>query len=179
MLTERVHAREANRPRRRWAHARGLLALAPLVLVLNGACSATSTTDASTGGSSTVDALAAAQSLWASKKPAGDKYTMVQRVVCTCATINTAYRITVVGLTITSVVNDRTDEVLPSSQWGVFKTVAQLFAAITAAKANTGQLKTVEYDATLGFPRTLSIDPNVSITGDEISYLTTNVTATP
>jgi hypothetical protein len=151
----------------------------PLLALLGAGCSATSTTDTSTGGPVTVDALAAAQALWAAKKPAGDKYTMVQRVVCSCATSNTAYRMTVVGLSITSVVNDRTDEALPAAQWGVFKTVVQLFAAITAAQANTGQLKSVEYDATLGFPRTLSLDPNVSTTGDEISYVTTSVIATP
>jgi hypothetical protein len=155
------------------------MTLTPLLVLLSGACSATSTTDTSGGGTTTVNALTAAQALWAAKKPAGDKYTMVQRVVCTCATLNTAYRLTVVGLTISSVVNDRTDEALPVAQWAVFKTVAQLFAAITAAQANTGQLKSVDYDATLGFPRTLSLDPNVATTGDEISYVTTSVTATP
>ncbi len=172
-------ARTDETPRLLWTRARGWLAIVPLVALLSSACSATSTTDTSTGGPVTVDALAAAQSLWASKKPAGDKYTMVQRVVCTCATLNTAYRMTVVGVTITSVVNDRTDEALPTAQWGTFKTVAQLFAAIIAAKANTGQLKSVDYDATLGFPRTLSLDPNVATTGDEISYVTTSVIATP
>lgn len=144
-------------------------------LLLSG-CSSTSITG---GGGGTTDALAAAQALWNSKKPAGDRYVMVQRVVCFCPTANVSYRITVSGTAITDVVNDRTDVPLASSSWSSFKTVAQLFDAVRAAQGKSGTLKSVEYDATLGFPRTVSLDPILNAVDDEVSYVTTSVTAAP
>lgn len=104
---------------------------------------------------------------------------MVQRVVCFCAIANVSYRITVNGASITDVVNDRNDVPLAPSNWGAFKTVAQLFDAIRAAQGKVGTLKTVEYDPTLGFPRTVSLDPILNAVDDEVSYVTNSVRAVP
>ncbi len=141
------------------------------------ACSSSSITGG--GGGTTTDAYAAAVALWNAKKPTGDRYVMVQRIVCFCVTSNVGYRITVVGTTITNVVNDRTDVPLPTAEWGNFKTVAQLFEAVRAATLKPGTLKLAEYDATLGFPRTVSLDPILNAIDDEVSYVTSNVTAAP
>ena len=156
---------------------RPVVAHAFVAALLLSACSSSSVTAG--GGGQQTDPLAAAQTLWNSKKPAGDRYVMVQRVVCFCALGNVSYRITVNGATITAVVNDRTDVPLASSSWGTFKTVAQLFDAVRAAQTKAGTLKSVEYDATLGFPRTVSLDPILNAIDDEVSYITTSITAAP
>ena len=145
--------------------------------LLLSACSSSSVTDG--GGGPQTDPLTAAQALWNAKKPAGDRYVMVQRVVCFCTLGNVSYRLTVNGATITAVVNDRTDVPLASSSWGTFKTVAQLFDAVRAAQTKAGTLKSVENDATLGFPRTVSLDPILNAIDDEVSYITTSITAAP
>ena len=160
--------------RRRGMFVRGALLAALTVL----GCSRSSVTDGGGGGPPS-DPLTAAQALWASKKPAGDRYVMVQRVVCFCTIANVSYRITVNGASITDVVNDRTDVPLAVSSWGTFKTVAQLFDAVRAAKAKVGTLKTVEYDPTLGFPRTVSLDPILNAIDDEVSYVTISIRAAP
>jgi len=144
--------------------------------LLLSACSSSSVTGG--GGAAVTDALTAAQAVWNAKKPAGDRYVMVQRVVCFCTIGNVSYRITVNGATVTDVVNDRTDAPLAVASWSTFKTVAQLFDAVRAAQAKTGTLKLVEYDATLGFPRTVSLDPMLNAVDDEVAYLTTSITAT-
>ena len=153
---------------------RGVLLAALMVL----GCSSSSVTGGG-GGGPQADPLTAAQALWAAKKPAGDRYVMVQRVVCFCAIANVSYRITVNGASITDVVNDRTDAPLASSSWGTFKTVAQLFDAVRAAQAKVGTLKAVEYDPTLGFPRTVSLDPILNAIDDEVSYVTISIRAAP
>jgi Family of unknown function (DUF6174) len=141
------------------------------------ACSSTSITGG--GGGTTTDAYSTAVALWNAKKPAGDRYVMVQRIVCFCVTSNTAYRVTVAGTTITSVVNDRTDAPLPATEWGNFRTVAQLFEAVRTATLRPGTLKLVEYDPTLGFPRTVSLDPILTAADDEVSYVTSGISAAP
>ncbi len=154
------------------------LAMGLAMVLVGAACSTTSVTGGG-GGGPPLDPLAAAQALWNSKKPAGDRYVMVQRVVCFCAITNVSYRITVVGSSITAVVNDRTDVPLAASSWGVFRTVAQLFDAVRSAQTKSGTLKAVEYDGVLGFPRTVSLDPILNAIDDEVSYVTTSVTAVP
>ena len=139
-------------------------------------CGSSSVTGGGIGGP-LANPLSAAQALWVSKKPAGDRYVMVQRVVCFCAIANVSYRITVNGASITDVVNDRNDVPLAPSNWGTFKSVAQLFDAVRAAQGKVGTLKTVEYDSTLGFPRTVSLDPIPNAVDDEVSYVTNSVRA--
>ena len=164
----------SQRPQRRGRIVGGAL-LAALVAL---GCGSSSVTGGGTGGPP-ADPLSAAQALWASKKPAGDRYVRVQRAACFCAIANVSYRITVNGAPITDVVNDRNDIPLVPSNWGTFKTVAQLFDAVRAAQGKVGTLKTVEYDPTLGFPHMDSLDPILNAVDDEVSYVTNNVRAVP
>ena len=171
------HSRHLRR-RDAWPTLRRTLAI--VAVAIGGAsCTSTATSDPTGGGIVTADPLTTAMALWNAKKPGGDSYVMVQRIVCTCTTQNIAYRFTVTGTTISNVVNDRTDDSLPVAQWGVFKTVAQLFSAVQTAQTQTSVLKLVTYDANLGYPSTLSLDPNPAATGDEISYVTSSVSAVP
>jgi len=154
---------------------RRALTLMMMVTALAG-CTSGSVSDPGGAGTSS-DPFTAAQALWTAKKPAGDRYVMVQRVVCFCTLGNVAYRVTVVGNTITAIVNDKTDAPLATSSWGAFRTVTQLFDAVRTALTKTGTLKIVEYDPSLGFPRTLSLDPILNAVDDEVSYVTTSVSA--
>ncbi len=163
--------------RARSARALGASALL-LAVVVAVACSGDSPS-APGGGTPAADSLAAAQSRWNSRKPAGNRYVMVQRVVCFCVAANVEYRVTVQGTSVTAAVNNRTDAPLPAAQWIVFRTVDQLFELVRTAQRAAGTLKAVEYDATMGFPRTLSLDPVLSAIDDEVAYVTTSVTAVP
>lgn len=141
-------------------------ALFGLVLLVEGCSDPTSPEEAR---------LTAAQRRWEAARPASNSYTMQQRVVCFCITGATPFQVTVTSGTVTRAVNLTTGEstsVAPQTQ---FRTIDQLFARAREGLARQGVVTSIVFDATLGYPTTLSLDPVREVADDEVTYVTSNV----
>jgi hypothetical protein len=57
----------------------------------------------------------------------------------------------------------------------IFRTVDQLFAQAREGLTREGVVQSMAFDATLGYPTTLSLDPIRNAVDDEVTYVTSNV----
>lgn len=119
--------------------------------------------------------LTAAQRRWEAKRPASNSYTMQQRVVCFCITGATTFQVTVTTGTITRAVNLATGEPMSVTLLTIFRTVDQLFMQAREGLTREGVVTSMAFDATLGYPTTLSLDPIRNAIDDEVTYVTSNV----
>ena len=115
-------------------------------------------------------ALASAESRWNASRPASNSYVFWQSRACFCIIGGVSHEVTVVNGTLASVKNLATGAVLPADQFGLFRTVAQLFGDLRAAIKSPGVLQAAEYDTTIGYPTVVSLDPIKNAIDDEISY---------
>ncbi len=115
-------------------------------------------------------ALASAESRWNASRPASNSYSFEQVRNCFCITGGIPHEVTVVNGAITRVRNLATGIELPADQRAWFRTVAQLFDDIRGAIKTPGGLLAAEYDATMGYPTVVSLDPIKNAIDDEISY---------
>lgn len=119
--------------------------------------------------------LTAAQRRWETTRPASNSYTMQQRVVCFCITGATPFQVTVTSGTITRAVNLTTGESMSVALLTIFRTVDQLFAQAREGLKREGVVTSIAFDATAGYPTTLSLDPIRDAVDDEVTYVTSNV----
>jgi hypothetical protein len=119
--------------------------------------------------------LAEAQRRWEATRPASNSYTMQQRVVCFCVTGATTFQVTVKTGVITRAVNVTTGESISVTLLTIFRTVDQLFAQAREGLTREGVVQSMAFDATLGYPTTLSLDPIRNAVDDEVTYVTSNV----
>lgn len=122
--------------------------------------------------------LAAAEARWAATRPAGDRYTMRQRRLCYCPSID-PHTVRVEGGRIVSVVNDATGELLDADQRSWFRTVPELFDEVRRAIGQRGVLQSVSYHDTMGYPTRLSLDPVPMAIDDEVTWETSSVAPIP
>jgi Family of unknown function (DUF6174) len=141
-------------------------ALLGLVLLAGGCSDPTSPEDAR---------LTAAQRRWEAARPASNSYTMQQRVVCYCITGATTFQVTVTTGAITRAVNVTTGESMSTTLLTIFRTVDQLFTQAREGIAREGVVTSMAFDATMGYPTTLSLDPIRNAVDDEVTYVTSNV----
>jgi len=120
--------------------------------------------------------LTAAQRRWEAARPSSNSYSMQQRVVCFCITGATPFQVTVTAGTITRAVNLTTGEPMSVALLTIFRTVNQLFTQAREGLTRDGVVKSMAFDATLGYPTTLSLDPIRDAIDDEVTYVTSNVT---
>ena len=119
--------------------------------------------------------LTAAQRRWEATRPASNSYTMQQRVVCFCITGATTFQVTVTTGAITRAVNLTTGEPMSVTLLTIFRTVDQLFTQAREGLTREGVVTSMAFDATLGYPTTLSLDPIRNAIDDEVTYVTSNV----
>ncbi|WP_309670146.1 DUF6174 domain-containing protein [Gemmatimonas sp.] len=119
--------------------------------------------------------LTAAQRRWESTRPTSNSYTMQQRVLCFCVTGSTTFQVTVTAGSITRAVNLTTGESLSVTLLTIFRTVDQLFAQAREGLTRAGVVQSMAFDAALGYPTTLSLDPVRDAIDDEVTYITSNV----
>jgi hypothetical protein len=119
--------------------------------------------------------LTAAQRRWEATRPASNSYTMQQRVVCFCITGASSFQVTVTTGTITRAVNVVTGESMSVTLLTIFRTVDQLFAQAREGLTREGVVTSMAFDAALGYPTTLSLDPIRNAIDDEVTYVTSNV----
>jgi len=119
--------------------------------------------------------LTAAQRRWEATRPASNSYTMQQRVVCFCITGASSFQVTVTTGTITRAVNVVTGESMSVTLLTIFRTVDQLFAQAREGLTREGVVTSLAFDATLGYPTTLSLDPIRNAIDDEVTYVTSNL----
>ncbi len=119
--------------------------------------------------------LTAAQRRWESTRPASNSYSMQQRVVCFCITGATPFQVTVTAGAITRAVNLTTGESMSVALLTIFRTIDQLFVQAREGLARDGVVTSMEFDATLGYPTTLRLDPIRNAVDDEVTYVTSNV----
>lgn len=120
--------------------------------------------------------LTAAQRRWESTRPASNSYTMQQRVVCFCVTGATPFQVTVTSGTVARAVNLTNGESMAPTLLSIFRTVDELFAEAREGLKREGVVKSLAFDATLGYPTTLSLDPLPNAVDDEVTYITSNLT---
>lgn len=120
--------------------------------------------------------LTAAQRRWEATRPASNSYSMQQRVVCFCITGATSFQVTVTAGTITRAVNVTTGEAMSVTLLTIFRTVDQLFTQAREGIGRDGVVISMAFDATLGYPTTLSLDPIRNAADDEVTYVTSNLT---
>ena len=137
-----------------------------LALLVGGCSDPTSPEDAR---------LAEAQRRWEATRPASNSYTMQQRVVCFCVTGATTFQVTVTTGTITRAVNVTTGESISVTLLTIFRTVDQLFTQAREGLTREGVVTSMAFDATLGYPTTLGLDPIRNAVDDEVTYVTSNV----
>ncbi len=137
------------------------------VLLLVGACSDPTSPEQSR--------LAAAQRTWIAARPASNSYSMQQRVLCYCLTGSTTFQVTVVSGAITRAVNLTTGESMSAGLLTIFRTVDALFTQAREGLTREGVVRSMAFDATLGYPATLSLDPVPDAVDDEVTYITSNV----
>jgi Family of unknown function (DUF6174) len=121
-------------------------------------------------------ALNAAEARWNDRRPQTNSYTMQQRVECFCLFGPEFLLVTVVNGAVASARSEATSDTLPTASLNRFKTVEQLFSAVRNANATPGAFVAVRYDETLGYPTTVSLDPDRQIADEEVSYSTRAVT---
>lgn len=119
--------------------------------------------------------LTAAQRRWESTRPASNSYTMQQRVLCFCVTGSSTFQVTVTSGSITRAVNLATGESLSVTLLTIFRTVDQLFTQAREGLPREGVVQSMAFDATLGYPTMLSLDPVRGAIDDEVTYITSNV----
>ncbi len=119
--------------------------------------------------------LTAAQRRWEAARPASNSYTMQQRVLCFCVTGSTTFQVTVTAGSITRAVNVATGESLSVTLLTIFRTIDQLFTQAREGLTREGVVQSMAFDATLGYPSTLSLDPVRGAIDDEVTYITSNV----
>lgn len=119
--------------------------------------------------------LTAAQRRWEATRPASNSYTMQQRVVCFCITGATTFQVTVTMGAITRAVNLATGEPMSVTLLTIFRTVDQLFTQAREGLTREGVVTSMAFDATLGYPTTLSLDPIRNAIDDEVTYVTSSV----
>ncbi len=119
-------------------------------------------------------ALSTAEARWRAGK-VSTSYRMQQRVACFCIWGNISYDVIVTNGVITSALSvDAGVPALPSLL-AQMRTVEQLFAEVRQATDLPGVLMNVTYDATLGFPTVVSLDPIKQAVDDEVTYFTQRV----
>ena len=104
---------------------------------------------------------------------------MQQRVACFCPSGGDYFTVTITGGVVTSATNSETGADAPTWLISRFKTVTQLFEEIRKASATRGTLVAVAYDATLGYPTTVSLDPIREAIDDEVAYETRSLVVNP
>lgn len=119
--------------------------------------------------------LTAAQRRWETARPASNSYTMQQRVICFCVTGASTFQVTVTAGVITRAVNVTTGESMSMALLSIFRTVDQLFTQAREGLARNGVVQSMAFDATLGYPTTLSLDPIRDAIDDEVTYVTSSV----
>ncbi len=152
------------RPRRLWSLSRwtavGGLVVAPII----SACHDSLRPE--------VREYDAAVARWNASRPSDNSYVIQQQVSCFCAFGGTVYRVTVTNGAISRVVESLSQTAVPSSDYGRFRTIDQLFAEVRASMQVPGRLRDVKYDAQRGYPLTVSIDPIPHAVDDEVAYFT-------
>lgn len=119
--------------------------------------------------------LTAAQRRWEAARPASNSYTMQQRVLCFCITGSTTFQVTVTTGAVTRAVNLTTGESMSVTLLSIFRTIDQLFTQAREGLTREGVVQSMAFDATLGYPTTLSLDPVRGAIDDEVTYITSNV----
>ncbi len=137
------------------------------VLLLVGACSNPTSPEEAR--------LTTAQRRWETTRPASNSYSMQQRVVCFCVTGATPFQVTVTSGAVTRAVNLTTGESMSVPLLTIFRTIDQLFTQAREGLKADGVVKSMAFDATLGYPTTLSLDPLRDAVDDEVTYITSNV----
>jgi hypothetical protein len=158
-----LHTRHAARVARRLA-----LSVNAAMLLLVG-CGDDGLTDAG------VLDLTRAQGRWTRSGLSGATYTMRQRRACYCLDSGIPFIVRVSGNRVVSVTDPRTGVAVPAEQLAWFRTVDELFTETRVGMGTKDVLTAVEFDAALGYPRTLSLDPVPGAVDDEIAYLTSDV----
>lgn len=121
--------------------------------------------------------LTRAERRWQMNGPGNGRYLMRQQRICFCGDYMITYDVTVAGGVPTRVLSPTGLE-LPASMLASFRSVEQMFAELRAGLA-TGAVKEVAYDAQMGYPAVLSLDPQPNAADDEILYRTSNVVGIP
>ena len=119
--------------------------------------------------------LTAAQRRWDAARSWLNSYGMQQQVMCFCPNAATSYRVTVTAGSITRAVNLTTGESMSVISLTMFRTVDQLFTQAREGLKRDGVVQSMAFDATLGYPTTLSLDPLRDAVDDEVTYVTSNV----
>ncbi len=123
-------------------------------------------------------ALSAAEARWRAGK-VSTSYRMQQRVACFCIWGNVNYDVFVTNGVVTSALSVEGSVPAPASLLAQMKTVEQLFAEVRRTSDLPGVLTNVTYDATLGYPTVVSLDPIKQAADDEVSYFTQRVVMMP
>jgi len=123
-------------------------------------------------------ALASAEARWRVGK-VSTSYRMQQRVACFCPWGGTSYEVVVTNGMIASALSVGTSVPALPSLLMQMRTVEQLFAEVRRASDLPDVLRSVSYDATLGFPTVVSLDPIKNAADDEVAYYTQGVVFPP
>jgi hypothetical protein len=115
-------------------------------------------------------ALAAAEALWQSKKPASYRYTV--DVVCFCMLARTPPTFRVVG----DAPRAETDLGAGSQTYDHYNTVPKLFVLLKRYVEQKPIKLDVKYDAVYGFPTFIDLDGRTDIADDELRVTVTNFT---
>ena len=86
-------------------------------------------------------ALAEAEALWVSTRPASGSYTIAQQVACFCPYGGVVFQVTVTAGVISRVRDPGQASDLPADQFGRFRTVDQLFDEVRTALTKSGVLR--------------------------------------
>lgn len=101
-------------------------------------------------------------------------YTMDQERICFCAAGALA-RLTVRDGVITDAVYVSSGDLVPVAVRSQYHTIPELFTLMRTAYAATPSQFNVLYDATLGYPAQITVDPKAEIADDSYAINTSNV----
>lgn len=102
---------------------------------------------------------------WASNNISS--YTYTYHHTCFCPDVNTTYTITVENNSITSIVDDASNDITNLDN---FKTIDELFDTIQSAVNRDVDSLTVTYNADYGYPAKIDIDSMKHAIDDEVIY---------
>ena len=120
----------------------------------------------------------AAEALWDERQPAEYRYRFYRLCECSEEYLREAW-VTVSYGSIAGVEYADDGSTIPPEAWDRYMTVEGLFAKIAeAARGETHEI-TVEYDADLGYPRSLFIDYNEKIADEEVRWKASDMEALP
>jgi Family of unknown function (DUF6174) len=122
--------------------------------------------------------LARAHALWTDAGVEGYQLSLFRTCFCP-REYQGPVSLTVVGDSVTAAVYEATGEPVPADRMPVFPTVAGLFEVLAEALASRAERVEVTYDATLGYPRDLFIDVELSIADEEFGFTATLSRALP